>query len=85
MLREGLGRHRRDFPTLGLFSKAVFPSALFIHFLHFLLRAQLNIPEIVPKAEIFSCWFAISQNFGDMTSDCSGYALQCQTRIARNV
>lgn len=85
MFREGLGRHRRDFPTLGLFSKADFPSVLFIHFLNFSLRAQLNIPDIVPKAEIFSCWFAISQNLGDMTSDCSGYALQCQTRIARNV
>lgn len=85
MFREGFGRHHRDFPTLGLFSKTYFPSVLFIHFLHFLLRAQLKIPDIVPKAEIFSCWFAISQRRGDTTSDCSGYGFQCKAGIFPNV
>lgn len=51
MFREGFGRHHRDFPALGLFSKAYFPSVLFTHFLHFLLRAQLKIPDRVPEAE----------------------------------
>jgi len=55
--REGLGEHHRDFPALELPSKAYFPSVLFIHFLHFLLRAQLRIPAISSK----SCWFAIHQ------------------------
>lgn len=85
MFREGFGRHHRDFPALGLFSKTYFPSVLFIHLLHFLLRAQLKIPDIVPEAEIFSCWFAISQRLGDTTGDRSGYACQCKARIAPNV
>lgn len=72
MFREGFGRHHRDFPALGLFSKTYFPSVLFIHLLHFLLRAQLKISDVVPEAEIFSCWFAISQRLGDTTGDRSG-------------
>lgn len=57
VFREGLGKHHRDFPALELLSKAYFPSVLFIHFLHFLLRTQLRIPAISSK----SCWFAIHQ------------------------
>ena len=84
VFREGFGRHHRDFPTLGLLSKAYFPSVLFIHFLHFLLRAQLKIPVIVAKAEIFICWLAVSQRLGDTTSDRSGHTSLCKARIAPN-